>query len=82
MTDDPAEQAIMELVCVAGPGKSISTEDAARRLAGEAWHTKLTLVRLAALRLAGEEKIEILRKGRKVAPEHARGVIRLRITTA
>jgi hypothetical protein len=81
MTDDSAEQAIMELVIAAGPGKSISPEDAARRLAGDTWRTKLTPVRLAAVRLAGQEKIEILRKGRKIAPGDARGVIRLRIAT-
>jgi hypothetical protein len=79
MTDDSAEQAIMELVSLAGPVKSISSEDAARRLAGDAWRTKNTLIKLAAIRLAKDEKIEILRKGRRVAPEDARGVIRLRI---
>jgi hypothetical protein len=82
MTDDAVEQAIMELVLAAGPEKSISPEDAARHLAGEAWRSKKTLVRLAAIRLASGEKIEILRKGRKVAPEDARGVIRLRIAVA
>ncbi len=79
MTNDRAEQAIMELVSLAGPVKSISPEDAARRLAGDAWRTKNTLIKLAAIRLAKDEKIEILRKGRRVAPEDARGVIRLRI---
>jgi hypothetical protein len=79
MTNDQAEQAIMELVRAAGSMKSISPEDAARGLAGEAWRTELTPVRLAAIRLARGEKIEILRKGRKVAPEDARGVIRLRL---
>jgi hypothetical protein len=69
----------MELVRLAGPVKSISPEDAARRLAGEAWRTQKTAVRQAALRLAQREKIEILRKGSKVAPEDARGVIRLRM---
>jgi len=79
MTDDSAEQAIMELVSLAGPVKSISPEDAARRLAGDAWRTKNALVKLAAIRLAKGGKIEILRKGRKIGPGDARGVIRLRI---
>jgi len=79
MTDDSAEQAIMALVSLAGPVKSISPEDAARRLAGDSWRSKNTLVKLAAIRLAKDNKIEILRKGRRVAPEDARGVIRLRI---
>lgn len=44
----------------------------------EAWHRHLSAVRRAALRLAGEGQIEILRKGKPVPPGEARGVIRLR----
>ncbi len=45
----------------------------------EAWHRHLSAVRRAALRLAGEGQVEVLRKGKPVAPEAARGVIRLRL---
>ena len=45
----------------------------------QAWHRHLSAVRRAALRLAGEGRVTILRKGKKVAPEAARGVIRLRL---
>jgi hypothetical protein len=48
----------------------------------EAWHRHLSAVRRAALRLAGEGHLEILRKGKPVAPAEARGVIRLRLATA
>jgi hypothetical protein len=83
MTSDPAEQAILDLVMERGPEKSICPTDAARRLAGnpadEAWRSKLSPIRLAAQRLAKAGRIDILRKGKKIAPEDARGVIRLRI---
>jgi hypothetical protein len=80
---DPAEQAILDLVSERGPDKSICPTEAARRLAGnpadDKWRASLSAVRLAALRLARAGKIEILRKGKKIAPEDARGVIRLRL---
>jgi hypothetical protein len=83
MTTDPAEQAILDLVTERGPEKSICPTDAARKLAGDAagmaWRSKLSPVRLAAMRLAKAGKIEILRKGKKIDPADAKGVIRLRI---
>ncbi len=45
----------------------------------EAWHRHLSAVRRAAVRMAGERRLEILRKGKPVPPEAARGVIRLRL---
>lgn len=45
----------------------------------EAWHRHLSAVRRAALRLAGEGQVQILRKGKPVAPDAAKGVIRLRL---
>ncbi len=45
----------------------------------EAWHRHLSAVRRAAVRLAGLGQVEILRKGKPVAAEAARGVIRLRL---
>ncbi len=83
MTSDPAEATIMELVTSRGPEKSICPTEAARALAGhpadESWRAKLSPIRLAAARLAKAGRIEILRKGKPVAPEDARGVVRLRI---
>jgi len=84
MTTDPAEAAILDLLATQGAGKSISPTDAARALAGnsagDAWRAKLAPIRLAAQRLARAQKIEFLRKGKRVAPEAAHGVIRLRLT--
>jgi hypothetical protein len=83
MTSDPAEAAIMALVTGRGPDKSICPTEAARALAGnpadDSWRGKLAPIRLAAARLAKARRIEILRKGKPVAPEDARGVVRLRL---
>jgi hypothetical protein len=81
MSTDPAEQAILRLVTERGVEKSICPTEAARQLApeGQAWRRFLHPVRLAAQRLARAEKIEILRKGRPIAPEDMHGVIRLRL---
>jgi len=48
----------------------------------EAWHRHLSAVRRAALRLAGLGQVEILRKGKPVAPDGVRGVIRMRLPAA
>jgi hypothetical protein len=85
MTTDPAEQAILQLLFARGAVKSISPSDAARALAGnppgDAWRRSLAPIRLATMRLARAGQIEILRKGKPVAPEDAHGVIRLRLAT-
>ena len=62
-----------------GPGKSICPSEVAQALAPENWRGLLTLVRQAAAALAAEGQIDILRKGKPVAPEDMRGVIRLAI---
>jgi hypothetical protein len=84
MTPDPAEQAILRLLTAGDGKKSISPTDAARALAGnpadEAWRQSLAPIRLAAIRLARAGRIDLLRKGKPVAPADARGVIRLRLT--
>ncbi len=78
---DPAEQAILGLL-ERRAGGSISPVDAARALAGDpqddSWRRSLAPIRLAVMRLARAGRIDILRKGKPVAPENARGVIRLR----
>lgn len=76
-------QIILDLARARGTGKSICPSEAARVIAGqvsaESWQKFLTPVRQAAVALAREGKIEILRKGKPVTPDGVRGVIRLRI---
>jgi hypothetical protein len=82
---DPAERAILDLVTARGPAKSICPTEAARRLAGDpaddSWRKFLHPIRLAAQRLARSGQVDILRKGRPIAPEDVHGVIRLRLKT-
>lgn len=76
---DPIEASILQLVELRGPEKSICPSEVARALNPEAWQTMLTPVRQAALRLMGQGRIDILRKGKPVPAAEVRGVIRLRV---
>ncbi len=84
--NDPAEQAILGLLAIRGPEKSICPTEAARALAGnpadDSWRASLAPVRRAAQRLARAGLIEILHKGKPVAPDAMRGVLRLRLAPA
>lgn len=83
-TAKPAQQTALEatiltLAAAAGPEKSICPSEAARAMAPEDWRPLMTATRRAALRLQAAGRIAILRKGKPVAAEDVRGVIRLRI---
>ena len=83
MTDQEAIAAeILRQASERGEAGSISPSDVAQTLAaeGEEWGRLLGPVRLAAIRLAREGRIEVLRKGKPADPAgEIRGVIRLRI---
>ena len=73
------ESLILRLATECGADKSISPSDVARLL-GEPWQRHLTPVRQAAIKLAREGRIAVLRKGKPVENlDEVRGVIRLRI---
>lgn len=80
------EATILALCAARGPAKSICPSEVARALGGPdegAWRRLMQPVREAAMALAREGRIEILRKGRAVtAGAPVRGVIRLRIGPA
>jgi hypothetical protein len=71
------EAGILQLIEEYGAGRSVSPGDVARSLAAD-WRPLLGPVRRAAVRLARKGQIEIVRKGRPIAPDDIRGVIRLR----
>ena len=78
MNLDPIETSILALTAARGPDASICPSEVARALQPGDWRPLMTPVRQAALRLQAAGRVEILRKGRAVAAEAVRGVIRLR----
>ncbi|MCU0985316.1 MAG: DUF3253 domain-containing protein [Acetobacteraceae bacterium] len=76
-------QAILSLCAARGEEKSICPSEVARALAGndeKQWRLLMHPLREAALALAREGRITILRKGKPVDPTAMpKGVIRLRI---
>jgi hypothetical protein len=75
------EAEILRQAVARGADKSLCPSEVAQAM-GPDWRSKLSAVRRAAIRLALEGRIEILRKGRKVDdPKEVRGVIRLRIAS-
>jgi hypothetical protein len=80
--DDPEriEQMILCLVGKRGAGKTICPSEAARALGGDhpdGWGPLMKPVRAAAVRLAHQGRVAILRKGRAVDPDDFKGVYRL-----
>ena len=73
------DDAILSLAAACGQAGSITPEDVARAVDPEHWHKHLHEVRAAAVRLAKDGRIVILRKGKPVDPDAFKGVIRLRI---
>lgn len=74
------ENAILRLAEAKGADKSISPEDAAKDVAAKRdvdWHSLLQPVRRAAIRLALEGRLTILRKGKPADPNDFKGVYRL-----
>ncbi|MGC9271008.1 MAG: DUF3253 domain-containing protein [Acidiphilium sp.] len=87
--DAAASAAIMDLVSAVGPVKSICPTEVARAMVtrsgggqsaeSEAWRRHLPEVRRAAVHLAQTGRIDILHKGKVIAPDAVHGVIRLRL---
>lgn len=86
----PAEDAIraeiLRQTAARGPDRSICPSEVARALTGGGedgpWRPLMGPVRRAAFELARAGRVEVLRKGKPVPPEAARGVIRLRAAGA
>ena len=82
---DPIAQNIIELLAAAEPNKSISPEDVARAVAEgrrrpkdppDLWRRYLPAVKQQALFLARAGKLIVIRKGKPVDAQTAKGVIR------
>ncbi|MBS0559387.1 MAG: DUF3253 domain-containing protein [Proteobacteria bacterium] len=72
------EAEILRQTAERGPERSICPSEVARVLDTGDWRRLMTPVRRAAATLAAQGRIDILRKGKRIAPEAMRGVIRLR----
>jgi hypothetical protein len=80
MSPEKIEAMILDLVTARGAGKTICPSEAARALGGphpDGWGPLMKPVRAAAVRLAHEGKVAILRKGRAVDPDDFKGVYRV-----
>lgn len=75
------EAEIIQRTTERGVGKSICPSEVARALAPEKWQPLMGPIRQVAARLATAGRIDILRKGKPIAPDAIHGVIRLRIAS-
>jgi hypothetical protein len=76
------ETAILELARARGPDKSIDPSEPAKKVAADRgidWHSLMQPVRRAAVRLAMDGRLLILRKGKPADPAEFKGVYRLTI---
>ena len=76
--DRQIEDELLRHVTKRGPGKSICPSEVARALAAD-WRPLLAQIRKVAATLAATGQIEILRKGKPVASDEIKGVVRLRL---
>ncbi|KAA5801708.1 DUF3253 domain-containing protein [Alkalicaulis satelles] len=79
MSEDRIETAILTLAEQRGSGKSICPSEAAREAFPQDWHGRMRHVRAAAVHLARQGRVVILRKGKPVDPENFKGVYRIAI---
>lgn len=78
--DRKLEEAIVRLLERRAAGATICPGEAARLVfAGETWRERMEDVRRAARRLVARGAVEIVQRGRVVAPSVFKGPIRLRL---
>lgn len=80
ISDELVHDTILQLCREAGLEGSTRPETIAQTLYPEQWQTMLKRVRFTAKQLAIKGDLVILRKGKPVEPDVAKGLIRLRIT--
>ncbi len=74
----PIDEMIFKLLEQAPAGKSVAPEDVARALDAEGWRRVLPQVRAAAVGLARQGKLVILRHNKPADPDTFKGVWRMR----
>ncbi|MEO1642307.1 MAG: DUF3253 domain-containing protein [Pseudomonadota bacterium] len=74
---DTVEEAILDLITLRGPGKTICPTEAAKAVSNKNWRKLLYEVRASAVRLAVAEKASIYRRGKPVDPLDFKGIYRI-----
>ena len=74
----PIDEMIFKLLGEIPAGKSLAPEDVARALDAEGWRRVLPQVRAAAVGLARQGRLEILRHNKPADPDTFKGVWRMR----
>jgi hypothetical protein len=75
----PIDEMIFKLLEQVAPGKSLGPEDVARALDPEGWRRVLPQVRAAAVGLARQGRLVILRHNKPADPDTFKGVWRMRL---
>jgi hypothetical protein len=78
----PIDEMIFKLLDVVPAGKSVAPEDVARALDPEGWRRVLPQVRAAAVGLARQGRLVILRHNKPADPDTFKGVWRMRLPPA
>jgi hypothetical protein len=74
------ETSMLSLIAERGPEKTICPSDVARAVSGghpDQWGPLMQPIRKVAVRLAGEGRLVVYRKGKPVDPANFKGVYRL-----
>ncbi len=72
------EDTLLSLLAQAGPGRSVDPQAVARAHDRDNWRRVLPQVKAAAVGLARQGRVVILRHGKPVEPEGLKGVWRVR----
>jgi hypothetical protein len=73
----PIEDSIFKLLSEIEPGKSLAPETVARAIDAEGWRRVLPQVRAAAVGLARQQRLVILRHNKPADPDTFKGVWRM-----
>ncbi len=74
------EDTLFDLLSQVRKDESISPNDVAKVLNREHWQRELPKIRAVVVGMARQGRLEMLRKGKPVAPEDVKGIYRLRLS--
>jgi len=76
------EETIFDLLSQVRTDVSISPNDVAKAIDAVGWRRELPKVRGVIIGLARQGRLEVLRKGKPIAPEGFKGIYRIRLASA